>query len=60
MEAMKMELHGLVAAGTFAEVTGIPEGCNIVDVKWLHKWKDDLHGMVYRTKARTIPMGSVR
>ena len=55
-----MELHGLVAAGTFAEVTGIPEGCNIVDVKWLHKWKDDLHGMVYRTKARTIPMGSVR
>ena len=30
-----MEFDGFVAAGTFAEVTEIPEGCNIVDVKWL-------------------------
>ena len=35
MEAMSKEFDGLVAAGTFAEVTEIPEGCNIVDAKWL-------------------------
>ena len=33
-----MEFDGLVAAGTFAEVTEIPDGCNIVDAKWLYKW----------------------
>ena len=31
MEAMKMEFEGLVAAETFAEVTEIPEGRNIID-----------------------------
>ena len=35
MEAMRMEFDGFVAAGTFAEVTGIPEGFNVVDAKWL-------------------------
>ena len=51
------EFDGLVAAGTFAEVTKIPEGCDIVDVKWLYKWKGDWHGMVDRAKARMVAMG---
>ena len=34
---MRMEFDGLVAAGTFAEVTEIPEWCNVVDAKWLYK-----------------------
>ena len=46
-----------MAAGTFAEVTEIPEGCNIVDAKWLYKWKGGSHGMVDRAKARMVAMG---
>ena len=46
-----MEFDGLVVAGTFAEVTEIPEGCNIVDAKWLYKWKGDSHGMVGRCET---------
>ena len=57
MEAMSKEFDGLVAAGTFAEVTEIPGGCNIVDAKWLYKWKGDSHGMVDRAKARMVAMG---
>ena len=30
VEAMTMEFDGLVEAGTFAEMTEIPEGCNVV------------------------------
>ena len=54
MEAMRMEFDGLVAAGTFAEVTEFPEGCNVVDAKWLYKWKSDSYGMVDRAKARMV------
>ena len=54
---MRMEFDGLVAAGTFAGVTEIPDGCNIVHAKWLYKWKGDSHGMVDRAKARMVAMG---
>ena len=37
MEAMRMECDGLVAAGTFSEVTKFSEGCNVVDATWLYK-----------------------
>ena len=57
MEAKSKEFDGLVAAGTFAEVSEIPGGCNIVDAKWLFKWKDDSHGMVDRAKDRMVAMG---
>ena len=33
MEAISKEFDGLVAAGTFAEVTEIPGRCNIVNAK---------------------------
>ena len=51
-----MEFDGLMAAGTFVEVTEIPEGCNVVDAKWLYKWKSESHGMVDRTRARMVSM----
>ena len=41
-----MEFDGFVAAGTFAEVSEIPAGCNAVDAKWLYNWNRDSHGMV--------------
>ena len=52
MEAVRMVFDGLVAARTFAEVTEISEGCNIVEATRLYKWKGDLHGVVDKAKAR--------
>ena len=57
MRAMSKEFDGLAAAGTFAEETKIAGGCNIVDAKWLYKWKSDLHGMGDRVMARMVAMG---
>ena len=55
MEAMRVEFDGLTTAGTFADVTEIPEGCNIVGAKWVYKWKSDI--TVDRAKARMVAMG---
>ena len=52
-----MGFDGLVVAGTFAGVAEIPTGCNIVDTKWLYKWKGDSRGMVDRANARIVAMG---
>ena len=57
METMRMEFDRLVAAGTFAEVTEIPEGCYIVDAKWLYSWKGDSYGMIDGAKARMVATG---
>ena len=37
MEETSKEFDGLVVAGTFAEVTEIPGGCDILYAKWLYK-----------------------
>ena len=50
--AMQAEFDGLEAVGTFAEISEIPEGINIVDSKWLLKWKGDEHGMNDRAKRQ--------
>ena len=60
MGAMRIEFDGLVAAGIITAVTQIPEGCNIVDAKWLGKWEGDSHGMVDRAKARLVAMGYIQ
>ena len=52
-----MEFDGLVAAGTFAGVEEIPEGCNIVNTKWPYKLKGDSHGMVDRANVRMVALG---
>ena len=56
-EAMQAEFDGLEAAGTFAEISEIPEGSNIVDSKGLLKWKGDEHDMIDRAKARLVAKG---
>ena len=38
-EAIQVELDGLEAAGTFAEISEIPEGRDIMDSTWLLKRK---------------------
>lgn len=43
-----------MAAGTCAEVSIVPDSCNLVNAKWLLKSKSDVHGMVERAKARNV------
>lgn len=57
IEAIKIELAGLIAAGVFAEVADIPRGCNIVGAEWLYTWEDDSHGVVDTAKARMVAVG---
>ena len=54
---LQAEFDGLEAAGTFAEISEIPEGSNIVDSKGLLKWKGDEHDMIDRAKARLVAKG---
>ena len=53
-EAIQTEFDGLEAAGTFADISAIPEGSNIVHSKLLLKWKDDEHCVIDRAKARLV------
>ena len=45
-------IDGLEAAETFAEISKVPAGNNVVESKWLLKWNGDEHGMIHRAKAR--------
>ncbi|CAM9351520.1 unnamed protein product, partial [Laminaria digitata] len=45
-EAMSSEFDGLEAAGTFVEISELPDGSNVVESKRLLKWKGDAHGMI--------------
>ena len=56
-EAMQAEPDGLEAAETFAEISGVPSGSNIVESMWLLKWKGDEHGMIDRAEARLVAKG---
>ena len=49
---MQAEFDGLEAADTFAKISEVPAGSNIVESKWFLKWKGDEHGMIDRAKAR--------
>ena len=57
MDAMRSEVDGLEGAGTFVEVFELPASSNIVESKWLLKWKSDVHGMIDRAKARLVAKG---
>ena len=61
-EEMEAEFDGLLinAARIFAENSEVPEGSNIVDSKWLLKWKGGEHGMIDRAKARLVAKGYAR
>ncbi|KAH9086225.1 hypothetical protein LEN26_020320 [Aphanomyces euteiches] len=55
-DAMKKELDGLVANGTW-EVVERPPGGNIVSHKWVFKVKYDYTGQVDKFKARLVARG---
>ena len=53
-KSMDAEFVGLVAAGTFTQVSGVPEGCSTADSKRVFRWKGDTHGVIERDKLRII------
>ena len=53
-EAMQAEFDGLKTVDTYAEISEVPLGSNMVESKWLLKWKGDEHGMIDRAKARWL------
>ncbi|CAM9618551.1 unnamed protein product, partial [Sphacelaria rigidula] len=57
VEAIKTEFDGLMTAGKFADESDIPEGCSIVDAKWLCKWKGDSHDVIDGAKANMVAIG---
>ena len=56
-EAIQAEFDGLDAAETVTKISEVPAGCNIVESKWLLKWKGDEHGMIDRAEARLVARG---
>ena len=51
MDSVRSDFDGLEAARTFVEVSELPADSNVMESKWLLKWKGDAHGMIDRAKA---------
>ena len=56
-KAMSAEFEGLLGAGTFALAAKTPEGCNVIDARWVYKWKADETGKIVKAKARLVAKG---
>lgn len=54
---MDIEFDGLMSSRKFAELSEIPNGCNIRNAKWLYKWKSDSNGKLERSKACMVAVG---
>ena len=55
--AMSAEVEGLIRAGTFTLAVKIPVGCNVIDARWVFKWKADETGKIVKAKARLVAKG---
>ena len=44
--AVSAEVEGLIRAGTFTLPVKIPVGCNVIDARWVFKWKADKTGKI--------------
>ena len=54
---MSAEVEGLIRAGTFTLAVKIPVGCNVIDARWVFKWKADETGKIVKAKARLVAKG---
>ena len=52
--AMHAVFDGLQAVDTFAAISDVPAGSNIVELQRLLKWKGDEYGMIVRANARVV------
>ena len=55
--AMSAEVEGLIRTGTFTLAVKIPVGCNVIDARWVFKWKADETGKIVKAKARLVAKG---
>ncbi|CAB1107753.1 unnamed protein product [Ectocarpus sp. CCAP 1310/34] len=49
---MSAEFEGLFRAGTFALAVKAPIGYNVIDARWVYKWKADETGKIVKAKVR--------
>lgn len=49
-KSMEAELADLVAAGAFSVVLEVPNDFNIVQYRWVYKWKGNAHGEIERAE----------
>ncbi|CAB1113291.1 unnamed protein product [Ectocarpus sp. CCAP 1310/34] len=56
-KAISAEFGGLLRAGTFALAVKIPIGCNVIDARWVYKWKANETGKILKAKARLVAKG---
>ena len=55
--AISAEVEGLIRAGTSTLAVKIPAGCNMIDARWVFKWKADETGKIVKAKARLVAKG---
>ncbi|CAB1099792.1 unnamed protein product [Ectocarpus sp. CCAP 1310/34] len=56
-KAMSAEFEGLLRAGTFALAEKAPLGCNVINARWVYKWKADETGKIVKAEARLVAEG---
>ena len=57
-KAMSAEFEGLLGAGTFELAAKTPTDCNnVIDARWVYKWKADETGKIVKAKARLVAKG---
>ena len=54
---MSAEVEGLIRAGTFTLAVKIPVGCNVIDARWVFKWKADETEKIVKAKTRLVAKG---
>ena len=54
--ARSAEIKGLIRAGTFTLAVKVPAGCNVIDARWVFKWKADETGKI-GAKSRLVAKG---
>ena len=55
--AMSAEVEGLIRSGTFTLAVKNPVGCDVIDARWVFKWKADKTGKIVKAKARLVAKG---
>ena len=50
-------VEGLIRSGTFTLAVKNPVGCDVIDARWVFKWKADKTGKIVKAKARLVAKG---
>ena len=56
-KATSAEYEGLLGAETFELAAKTPTDCNVIDARWVYKWKADETGKIVKVKARIAAKG---